>query len=369
MIERTPLAALSPAAQKALGPGPARLMAARGLVPLPPADQLAVLYQLAIDKDQVLALAARTTASGMPEKVVAGALTDPKLDPRVLDLFAELTADKPAAFDALVVNPSTADLTIAKLAERSDAAQIDRIAANEQRLLRCPDIIASMYMNRKARMSTVDRVVELAVRNRVRVPNLASWDEIAAALQLPLPPPGVDPDAAFATAIEATPGDDTALTQGNAEEVPEPVEEDKEEPDIRRTPVDKLSVPAKVRLATMGDAFHRATLIRSPMRIVAMAVIKSASVTEFEASRYASNHSLSVDVISYIAGKREWTKQYGTKVALCRNPKTPMTESMRMMPFLRDKDIQVLMKSRGVPSAIVAQARKIMMQRRGGDKK
>jgi hypothetical protein len=42
---------------------------------------------------------------------------------------------------------------------------------------------------------------------------------------------------------------------------------------------------------------------------------------------------------------------------------------MRMMPFLRDKDMTNLMKSRGVPSAIVAQARKLMMQRRGGDKK
>jgi len=90
MIERTPLdvARLSSAAQKALGAGPARMMAARGLVPLPPADQLSVLYQLAIDKDQTIAIAARATATGLPEKLLAGALADPKLDPRVLDLFA-----------------------------------------------------------------------------------------------------------------------------------------------------------------------------------------------------------------------------------------------------------------------------------------
>ena len=38
---------LSPAAQKALAPGGGRLMAARGLVPLPrPAELLSVLYQL-----------------------------------------------------------------------------------------------------------------------------------------------------------------------------------------------------------------------------------------------------------------------------------------------------------------------------------
>ena len=40
-----------------------------------------------------------------------------------------------------------------------------------------------MYLNKHARMSTVDRAVELAVRNNVRVPGLAAWDEIARALE------------------------------------------------------------------------------------------------------------------------------------------------------------------------------------------
>ena len=88
-------------------------------------------------------------------------------------------------------------------------------------------------------------------------------------------------------------------------------------------------------------------------------------MTEFEAARYASNHSLSEDVVRFIASKREWTKLYGIKYSLCRNPKTPMTEAMRLLPFLREKDLATLAKSRGVPSAVVAQARKLMTQRRG----
>ena len=39
------------------------------------------------------------------------------------------------------------------------------------------------------------------------------------------------------------------------------------------------------------------------------------------------------------------------------------------MPFLREKDLTLLSRSKGVPSAIVAQARKLLMQRRGGPKK
>ena len=172
MLDHTPLdtATLSPAAQKALGAGPARMMASRGLVPLPPVDQLAVLYSLAIDADQALATAARTTAMNLPDSLLASSLTNAALDPRVIDMFAQLVGDKAVAFGALVGNASIADTTIADLAETAGAAEIDRIANNEQRLLRHPEIIAAMYQNKLARMSTIDRIVELAVRNHVRVP-------------------------------------------------------------------------------------------------------------------------------------------------------------------------------------------------------
>ena len=183
-MNHTPLesATLSQAAQRALGPGPGRMMAARGMMPLPPADQVAVLYQLSLDADTTLAASARATASQLPEKLLLGTLADPKLDARVLDFFAILVGKKPALFDAIALNPSIADETVADLASRASAREVDQLAQNEQRLLRHPEIIGAMYMNKHARMSTVDRVVELAVRNKIRVPGLAAWDEVARAL-------------------------------------------------------------------------------------------------------------------------------------------------------------------------------------------
>ena len=380
MIDHTPLdvTKLSPAAQKALGPGPGRMMASRGMLPLPPGDQISVLYQLAIDKDQTLQMAARATALGMPEKVLAGALADPNVDARVLDLFATLVGTKAAAFDALVANAATADQTIAALADHATMPQLERIAANEQRLLRHPEIITAMYTNKQARMSTIDRVVELAVRNNVRVPGLAAWDEIARALQGGPPPPSPEADAAFAAAVEAASSvDDSPLTQGDAEQVEQVIAEETPDgaapeeppPELKNVPIEKLSVPAKVRLCLLGNGFQRAVLVRDPLKMVALAAIKSPAVTEFEAARYASNSGLAEDVIRYIAGKREWTKLYGTKVALCRNPKTPVPEAMRLMPFLREKDLTNLTKSKGIASAVAAQARKLLLQRRGGVKR
>lgn len=369
-FDLTPLdpATLSAAAQRALGPGPGRMMASKGMLPLPPADQVAVLYQLALDGDATIAGSARATANGLPEKLLVGTLADTKLDSRILHFFAGMFADRPAVFDAIVLNPTIADQTIAVLAQKGGAREVDQIAQNEQALLRHPEIIAAMYMNRKARMSTIDRVVELAVRNNVKVPGIACWEEIARAL-LSDERSSPEDDALFAAA-QTEGGDDSAITQGDGEAVISEEEAAAVLDKVKtKVPVEKMSVPAKIRAATLGDGPMRATLIRDPLKIVAVAAIKSPAVTDSEAARYAANPSLAEEVIRYISQKREWTKLYGVKVSLCRNPKTPIPESIKLLPFLREKDLTNISKSRGVPSAVVSQARKLIMQRRGGDKK
>jgi hypothetical protein len=372
-LDHTPLdiARLSPAVQKALAAGPTRMMAARGLVPLQrPGDLLTVLYQLAIDADGAIAGAAKATAAGLPEKVLAGALVDAGIDPRVLDWIAPGLAHKPALQEAVIANPATADQTMAVIAAKGGAHEVDLVAQNEQRLLRHPEIIAAMYTNPKARMSTVDRAVELAVRNQVRVPGLAAWDEIARALAGGAP---VEDDAAFSQAAAGLAElDDSPLISGDAEAFD--VEESSEgeavpEVDEKRIPINKLSIPGKIRLATLGNAFARGVLVRDPLKIVAVAAIKSPGVSEIEAARYAGNQALCEDVIRFIAGKREWTKLYGVKKSLIMNPKSPLPDVTRLLPHMRDKDLRNIAKSKGVPSAVVAQTRRLLSQRAPGAKK
>lgn len=369
MIDHTPLDAsqLSPGAQRALAAGPSRMMAARGLMPLPPADQAAVLYQLSLDGDGTLVQAARATAGGLPEKVLAAMLSDGSLDARVIDFFAEVAADKAGVFQVIVMNPGTADATVARLASRASAQEVDLIAQNEQRLLRHPEIIGAMYMNRRARMSTIDRVVELAVRNNVRVPGLAAWDEVARALAANGPSSGEDDGLIDAVLVSR---DDSHLTTGNADQALSEEELARHEDEGADIPFHQLkTVSAKLRAVQIGNGFVRNQGIRDPSRLVAMAAIKAPGVTEIEAARYAGNQLLHEDVIRYIASKREWTKLYGIKLSLCRNPKAPIAEVTRHLPFLREKDLASIIKSKGVPSAVVAQARKLAMQRSGGQKK
>ncbi|HVK84918.1 MAG TPA: hypothetical protein VM513_12455 [Kofleriaceae bacterium] len=377
MIDLTPLdtSTLSAAAQRALGPGPGRMMASKGMLPLPPADQVAVLYQLSLDADVSIAGAARATAAGLPEKLLSGTLADPALDPRVLHFFGQQCGNKAAVFDAIALNPAVADATLAMLAGRGGAREVDQLAQNEQRLLRHPEIIAAMYMNRNARMSTIDRVVELAVRNQVRVPGLACWDEVARALS-GAPASNPEEDAMFAHAADALSGEDAELTAGavdglddqdaEAAEAARLAERSEQVINDRKVSIGSMSVPSKIRLALLGNAYARSVLVRDPIKLVAVAAIKSPAVSSIEARNYAGNTALDAEVVRYISQRRDWVRDPDVRRRLIRNPKTPIAEASKLLPFLREKELVTVTRSKGVPSALVAQARKILMQRKGG---
>jgi hypothetical protein len=376
-LHHTPLdpQTLSEPARKALAAaGPMKLMAARGLAPLPRAVDIAnVIYSLALDADAPVQASAQKTAGELPEKVLAGALADASLDARVLDFFALRVIGKPALVEAVLLNKNTADETFKDLAGKLDERELEIVATNEQRLLRHPAIIGALYMNPKARMSTVDRAVELAVRNKVVVPGIPSWDDVVAAvlgLHKPAPPEAAAQDVVFAQvtqfAVGDTPIDDALIEEllaeddeGNAVTQSKPTEQ-------KQVAINKLSIPGKIRLATLGNSFARATLIRDSNRQVALAAIRSPGMTDNEVAKFSANRGLSDDVIRVISNNKEWTRLYGVKLNLVKNPKCPLATAMRFLPFLHDKDLKNLAKSKGIPSALQQQARKLVQAKTGG---
>ena len=365
-VARTPLdvSQLGPDAQRALASPSTRMLAARGMLPVArPRDLLCLLYQLGFDSDDRLKEAALTSARALPDGVLRGGLSDPAIDKRVLDFFSWALAGAPgaaAAIDLILSNPTTADDTVVTLAARASQAEVDVIATNEERLLRCPAIIGAMYGNRNARMSTVDRVIELAVRHNIRVLGIPAWDEIVKVYAPGGPAPEADrsmpddrKDALFAHAARVNA--DQAEPEGS-DTAPVPEESVARE-------IWALPVPMKIRLAMLGNAFDRAILIRDPKKVVAIAAVKSPGMTDAEVVKYAGLSTLAEEVIGYIANRREWTKLYTVKLSLVNNPKCPLGLAMRLLPHLREKDIDALARSKGIPSALSAQARKFVMQR------
>lgn len=373
-LELTPLSVedLSPVVARATNasiPAQARMMAARGLAPMGPTDLVTAAYQLLHDPDPKVAKAAEETATKLPENILGAALGE-ALDTRVIHLFAHHVLGKAPLVEKILLNHHTADDTFVFLAGKLREHDLELLATNQQRLLRCPDIIEAFYFNKAARMSTVQRMLELAVRNGIDLPRIPQFKQIAANI---LGTHATDDavadqhdedvedqqlddetmDAIFAAGMfDEELGEDDAAAIAAAEDTIPP-EQQKRAEDITRLPVN-----AKIRKATLGTAFDRAILIRDTNRSVAIAAITSPGVNEQEASRYAANRGLSEDIIRYIAEKREWLKNYQIKVALVNNPKCPLAHSMRLLTHLRAKDLQGVARSKNVPSALATAARR-----------
>lgn len=367
-LERTLIdpGSLTEAARKAVAPGPMKMMAARGLAPLSdPADLVTVLYQLTLDPDAKIAESARAHAEQLPDRILEGALAQPVLDRRVLDFFADKVRTKGALLERVILNPATADETLAELAAVVGPREVDLIATNEQRLLRHPAIIGALYSNLKARMSTVDRAVELAIRNGIKVPGIAAWEELSAAIT------GAKRKE---EAAEVKGGEIQEVTDLESEAKDALFEKaaqaaakdpDGEPAEDVEVPISQMSIPMKIRLAMLGNKFQRSVLIRDANKMVALAAIKAPGVTDMDAARLAGNMSLSDDVITYICNRRDWTKLYGVKLSLVGNPKTPIPAAIRFLDHLREKDLRNIARSKGVPSAISAGAKKRLIQKGG----
>ncbi len=348
-------------------PAPAKMMAARGMAPMGPADLVTVLYQLSLEADPQIAQAAQQTAARLPESILGAALASP-LDSRVIDHFATQVAEKREVVEKVLFNPYTHDETFITLAGQLRDRELEILAGNSQRLLRTPAIIEALYFNKSTRMSTIDRLIELAVRNGLVLDKIPQYKEISQAIL---------GDTAGAVVTAETPDDQGAMVamdevfgsvlDDSYDEGPvgdlEYDETEDEEKKVSLQNIGKLSMNAKIRLASLGNLFHRMVLIRDSNRMVAMAAIKSPGVSDQEVVKYANNRGLSEDVIRYICERRDWQKSYGVKLALINNPKTPLAHSMRLLGHMRASDLRILSRSKNVSAQVVQSARRQLQKK------
>ena len=360
-----PLDQLPKAARRPADPGsprPMRMMAAKGLGPFKGGVLLTLLAQLAADDDQEVAATALESLRSMPEGVFLAALRAPDLHPAVLGFVADRLADRDGALQAVVEHPNVADATVARIARSADEQLCERIATNQERILRAPAIAEALYHNRHARMSTVDRLVELCARNGVRLAVPAFEQHVQALQDQLIAEPTDEPlpsDQAFAEALERDA--DVEAIERDEEEGTEEVQE-RFQPLHHR--IRQMTISEKIRMATIGDAAARSILVRDSNRLVAHAAATSPRMSETEAVNIAHSKEVNDEVLRILAGRREWTRNYELKKALVLNPKTPVGIALRFLPHLRENDLKSLARSRNVPGPIRTAAQQRMQQKR-----
>ena len=348
-------------------PGPVKLMAARGVLPgAKPGDIVTVVSVLAGSEDAKLAEVARATLSKLPAPILQGALTA-DLPGSVIAELARAYPNQHEVVTALLRMPRIGSPALEAMADAADERAGELIATNEELMLKNPTVIEKLYMNKRVRMSTADRLVELAVRHNLEL-NIPAFAEAAQAIKNELileaaEEPYFD-DVLFKEANQL--GEQLKIDEQNPD-THEVDEEGEEKPKQECVPLyaklAQMTVSQKIRAATLGSAGERLILVRDPNRLVATAAVKSPLMRENEAAQISASRTVSDDVLRQIALNREFTRSYQVRINLVMNPRTPLTFATRFVPHLRDSDLRVLSKSKNVSAAIAQLVRQQMSRK------
>lgn len=363
---------LSAPARKLLDPasaGPMRQMAARGLAPgVKPGEAVTVVALLSESSDATLATTAKATLDRLPAPILNGALAG-DLPPGVLALLAPRYAHNAVVMEKILAHPAMPPEAVADVAAVADEAVAELVALNEQRLLAHPAIIEKLYMNKATRMSTADRVLELAVRGGVELPGIPAYREAATAIGMELiaerssePTPDdvlfQETELASSQAVVDADKEDTHRLD---EETGTEVVDNKFLPLHAR--LGAMTVSQKIRRAMLGSAAERLLLVRDSNRLVATAAVKSPLIQENEIARISASRNVSEDVLRAIALSREWTRSHQIKLNLVQNPRTPFAFASKLIMHLREHELKALTKSKNVAGAVVQAARQQLQRK------
>lgn len=347
-------------------PAPIRLMAARGIAPgLKPDAIVTLVGAFAVGTDAELAETARETLRSLPRPVLAGCFSG-ELQPSVLHLLTEAHAGDAAFVPRLLAATGVWSETLELCAARASEAIGEILAASDSVLLRFPRVIEQLYMNRRVRMSTADRLVDLAVRNGIEL-GIPAFKQAAAAIQdqliaEPTPERTFD-DELFAETEELAAS--SPCEDGDTHEINEEGEEEvRTEFRPLFAQIAQMTVTQKIRRATLGNGAERMLLVRDSNRLVATAAASSPLLKEGDAARIAASRNVIDDVLRIVARNRDFVRNYQVKLNLVTNPRTPFTFSSRLVPHLRDNDLRGLSKSRNVPGAIQTAVRQQLERKR-----
>jgi hypothetical protein len=344
-----------------------RRAAARGALPLSPADSLRAFYVLSRDPDKEIRLVLKQTIDEYDEAMFASMAAAQELEAPVLHFLAAACLRRPRVLEEVVLNPHTADATILFLAQRGDGDLLELISVNEERLHASRQIVDVMMVNPNLQPRVRLRLQEILVRHfgeRLAEESLQHLQkqaeeqerrEEAEALAAPPPP------EAMAVLKEIKASMQPEGMEGEAEVA-------QEELSLFQR-VSKMNTGRKIMAAMTGDRSTRTLLIRDTNAIVQRAVLKSPKITTTEVELVAQMRNVREEILAMVAAKKEWIKNYTIMSTLVKNPRTPMHLALNLVGNLNNRDLVLLTRDRNVTEAVRRQARVIILRKEEGQKK
>ena len=307
-----------------------QLLAAEGLLPLPPEQLIPVQVSLTLGSDMEVATRAAESLKKVDARFAQSYLSR-EAGPEVLAFFAGYVTH-PLVIETILRRRDVPRHILADLARRLPADLQEVLLLRQDAIVEAPEILTALEENPDLSSYTQRRIDEyrehLLPRERSRPQPLApaAEDEID--------------DIELAAEVEA------------ARVLPESGEVDVEKTKLSEGQIRTLSIPARLKLTRGAPRSLRSILIRDSNSLVAVSVVTNNALSDQEVEQTASNRAVIEEVLEAIARNRQWSAKYNICKALVQNPRTYLPTALRLMTRLSVRDLRELSRDRNVADAI-----------------
>ena len=305
-----------------------QLLAAEGVLPLPPEELIPIQVDLAQGDDAEVAGRARESLRGVDVRF-AKPFLEGAAGESVLAFFAE-EINHPVLLEAILRRRDVPRALLARLARRLPADLQEILLLRQDAIVEEPAILEALEENPEISTYTRRRIAEyrehLLPRQRTISPFHYEVEEMD--------------DEALELEIEA------------ARELPPVGELEPERTKLTEGQIRGLSIPARLKLSRGAPRGLRTILLRDTNPQVAVSVIVNNNLSEQEVEQVAANRSVVEEVLAAIGKRREWVNKYNVTRALVHNPRAPLALTIRLVTKLSVRDLRDIGRDRNIPDAL-----------------
>ena len=118
----------------------------------------------------------------------------------------------------------------------------------------------------------------------------------------------------------------------------------------------------RLKLAMRGNREARIILIRDTSLMIRRYVLANPRISEEEIVMLARNRQVDRELLDVICRNSEWLNNYQVRLAVVKNPKTPIAVAMKLIGTLLMRDLRHMAKSKNIPIAVNSAAKRIVLR-------
>jgi hypothetical protein len=306
-----------------------QVLAASGLLPLPPEELIPLQVELARGADLEISRSAAESLRKVDLRIVVPFL-ERQAGGEVLAFFAA-EAQHPLLIETILRRRDVPRLLLVDLARRLPADLQEILILRQDAIIDEPAILDALERNPQISGYTQRRIIEYREH---------------------LLPQGRRPAAPAPGAQEEMSDQELAQVVEQVRREAPPEGEVETQTGLSEGQIRMLPIPARLKLARGATRQLRTFLLRDSNIQVALAALLGNPLSDQEVEHAAASRAVAVEILDAIAKRREWISRYKVAKLLVQNPRTPLAISLKLVNRMAVRDLRELGRDKNVADAV-----------------